>query len=99
MNGIGICARRALLTMAILGAVPAEVLAQGQAAPPPVEKITDKSHPDYIRCRSEEIIGSRARFRRVCMTNREWADAGAKGGEAARDALNRASTVGGLTPQ
>ncbi|VAW03392.1 hypothetical protein MNBD_ALPHA04-753 [hydrothermal vent metagenome] len=36
------------------------------------KKITDRNHPDYRRCRSEPIIGSLARKRRVCMTNREW---------------------------
>lgn len=36
-------------------------------------RITDSSDPDYIRCRSEPIIGSLAKKRRVCMTNRAWA--------------------------
>ena len=37
------------------------------------KKITDRNHPDYIRCRSEPIIGSLARKRRICMTNKKWA--------------------------
>ncbi len=37
------------------------------------EKITDRRHPDYIRCKRESIIGSLSRKRRVCLTNREWA--------------------------
>ncbi|WP_417622824.1 hypothetical protein [Parasphingorhabdus sp.] len=36
------------------------------------KKITDRRHPDYVRCRSEPIIGSLARKRRVCMTNAKW---------------------------
>lgn len=48
------------------------------------EKITDRSHPDYVRCRSEPIIGSRAKRRRVCMTNREWAGAHQEGNRNAR---------------
>jgi len=36
-------------------------------------KITDEKHPDYILCRTESVIGSRAKKRRVCLTNREWA--------------------------
>lgn len=46
----------------------AEVTTGGQAP----KKITDRRHPDYVRCRSQAIIGSLARKRRVCMTNREW---------------------------
>jgi nitrate reductase cytochrome c-type subunit len=38
------------------------------------KKITDRRHPDYVRCRSEPIIGSLARKRRICMTNAEWAE-------------------------
>ncbi len=37
------------------------------------KKITDRRHPDYVRCRSEPIIGSLAKKRRICMTNNEWA--------------------------
>ena len=38
------------------------------------KKITDRRHPNYVRCRSEPIIGSLARKRRVCMTNQEWVE-------------------------
>ncbi|WP_417610623.1 hypothetical protein [Parasphingorhabdus sp.] len=37
------------------------------------KKISDRRHPDYVRCRSEPVIGSLAKKRRVCMTNAEWA--------------------------
>ena len=37
------------------------------------KKIIDRRHPDYVRCRSEPVIGSLAKKRRVCMTNSEWA--------------------------
>lgn len=36
--------------------------------------VADRRHPDYVRCRSEPIIGSLAQKRRVCMTNKEWAE-------------------------
>ncbi len=36
------------------------------------KKITDRRHPDYVRCRSEAIIGSLTRKKRICMTNAEW---------------------------
>jgi hypothetical protein len=99
MNGIVVRAGRVLVLVGALSCMPGMVAAQDKDAPATAEKITDKSHPDYIRCRSEEIIGSRAQFRRVCRTNKQWADISARGGGAARDALNRASTVGGLIPQ
>ena len=38
------------------------------------KKITDRRDPNYVRCRSEAIIGSLARKRRICMTNAEWAE-------------------------
>ena len=38
------------------------------------KKITDRRHPDYVRCRSEPIIGSLAKKRRVCMTNAQWTE-------------------------
>jgi len=41
--------------------------------PKKVKKITDRSHPDYIRCRKEAIIGSLSKKRKVCMTNKQWA--------------------------
>ena len=49
------------------------------------EKITDKTHPDYVRCKSEAIIGSRAKRTRTCMTNKEWEIASRRGNEATRD--------------
>lgn len=49
------------------------------------EKITDKSHPDYVRCKSESIIGSRAKRKRTCLTNREWTRLQRRGNEASRD--------------
>lgn len=34
--------------------------------------VTDKKHPDFVRCKSESVIGSRAKRKRTCMTNRQW---------------------------
>ena len=50
------------------------VLGQEAAKPSGVEavKITDKNHPDFVRCRTEDVIGSRAKKKRMCMTNRQW---------------------------
>lgn len=43
------------------------------SAPSAAAKVTDKNHPDYVRCRAEGVIGSRAKIRKVCLTNRQWA--------------------------
>jgi hypothetical protein len=47
------------------------LLAQGStapaAAPPP-----DRASPDQVICRRQQVLGSRLRYRRVCMTEREW---------------------------
>lgn len=36
-------------------------------------KSLDKNHPDFVVCRSESVIGSIAKRRKVCLTNRQWA--------------------------
>lgn len=54
------------------------------------KKIKDRRHPDYVRCRSEAIIGSLAKKRRVCMTNRQWAEAAREGNAYARDMVEGA---------
>ena len=59
-------------------AVPA-IAGDDDTASVATKEITDKRHPDYVKCRSQSVIGSRAKKRRVCMTNREWAEAARKG--------------------
>ncbi|MGB3471513.1 MAG: hypothetical protein WBA51_11885 [Erythrobacter sp.] len=59
-----------------------EVVEEGPEKP---KKITDKKHPDYVRCKSEAVIGSRAKRKRTCMTNKEWALVSRRGNEASRD--------------
>lgn len=49
------------------------------------QPITDKSHPDYVRCRSERVIGSLAKRTKTCKTNREWEVASRVGNRGARD--------------
>lgn len=50
-------------------------------------KITDKKHPDYVLCKRESVIGSRARKRRICKTNREWVALNRKGNQHSRDLI------------
>ncbi|NJM51132.1 MAG: hypothetical protein HC843_09855 [Sphingomonadales bacterium] len=49
------------------------------------QKINDRKHPDYIRCRTEPVLGSNAKKRRVCLTNRQWAEVSRDGNAMARD--------------
>lgn len=51
-------------------------------------KITDKSHPDFVRCRSEQVLGSRASRVRVCRTNREWQMAARAGNRDTETLMN-----------
>ncbi|MEM7690533.1 MAG: hypothetical protein AAF291_16075 [Pseudomonadota bacterium] len=62
---------------------PDEADAQHSPAKPAAEarKITDRKHPDYVRCKRESVIGSRAKSKRTCMTNREWALVERRGNE------------------
>jgi len=74
---------------------PAATTDNAQAAPPvatsqplKAEKITDRSHPDYIRCKREPVIGSRAKFTKTCMTNSQWDQLAANGNRDARQIVD-----------
>ncbi|WP_337658619.1 hypothetical protein [Sphingorhabdus sp. Alg231-15] len=45
---------------------------QPEANSTPAQKITNRRHPDYVRCRIEPVASSLIKKRRICMTNREW---------------------------
>jgi len=60
-------------------------------------KITDRSHPDYVRCRSEPVIGSLVRKRKICMTNKEWEQYARAGNADSRSMLDDLSK-GGMNP-
>lgn len=60
----------------------AEAKQLADATAPP---ITDKSHPNYVRCRSERVIGSLAKRTKTCKTNREWEAVARVGNRGARD--------------
>ncbi len=49
------------------------------------EKITDRRHPDYVRCKRQKVIGSLAKRRKVCMTNAQWAEAARAGNRGSRE--------------
>lgn len=60
---------------ALLLTVPALAGQDGEqeAAPDAKGEITDRNHPDFVKCRKESVVGSRAKKRKVCLTNRQWA--------------------------
>jgi hypothetical protein len=71
---------------------PSTAVAADQNEPPAIADgasqqapITDRSHPDYVRCRSQRVIGSLAKRTKTCMTNREWETASRVGNRGARD--------------
>lgn len=60
----------------------------------------DNSHPYYIRCRKDAVVGSLVRKLRVCRTNEEWkrfAEMGNDNGREVMDDVTRAP-VSGNTP-
>lgn len=61
----------------------AEKAESGQLAE--ASTVSDKNHPDYVRCRSERVIGSLAKRKKTCKTNREWEEVARVGNRGARD--------------
>lgn len=47
-------------------------------------KVTDEDHPDFIKCRTERVIGSLAKRKKTCLTNRQWEEFARRGNENAR---------------
>jgi len=66
----GTFAATALVASPVNAADPVDSEAQSEQP----KKITDRRHPDYVRCRSESVIGSLSKKRRICMTNSEWTE-------------------------
>lgn len=59
------------------------------------EKITDRRHPEFVRCRTEPIIGKLASKRKVCMTNKQWAESRKSGNRLASDMIGSIQTMSG----
>lgn len=53
------------------------------------KKITDRNDPDYVRCKSEPVIGSLTRRKRTCLTNRQWDLNARDGNDASREFLRQ----------
>ena len=51
----------------------------------------ESTHPYYIRCRKDAVIGSLARKLRVCRTNEEWKRFAAEGANNGREIMDEMS--------
>jgi hypothetical protein len=45
----------------------------------------EPAHPDFIKCRKIDVIGSLAKKARVCRTNEGWTESWRQGNQNARD--------------
>jgi hypothetical protein len=80
-----------LLQAAVPGsAAPADPASTVQSKVP----ITDKTHPEYVRCKTEPVLGSRAKRTKTCKTNREWALLAQQGNRLANEMIGQ-PRVGG----
>lgn len=61
-------------------------------------KVTDKDHPDFIKCRMEKVLGSLAKRRKTCLTNRQWEEFARRGNDNARKTVEQWA-VGGPNSQ
>jgi len=86
MIGSVLTSLAAVLMAQQAAAEPEAAAAVPQPAPEQVkvEKITDRSHPDFVRCERYQVVGSRARFKKQCFTNREWDRIAAAGNRSSR---------------
>jgi hypothetical protein len=77
----------------LLIATPAST-SQAEAAPPPDS--ARERNVDEVVCRTEPVIGSRAKKRRVCLTRRQWANVANDGNGLARRVVedHRAGMIG-----
>lgn len=69
-------AAAAMLISPTVAAAQQEAKSQEQkvaSQTPATQAPLDKRHPDYVRCKTEPVLGSRAKRTRTCKTNREWA--------------------------
>lgn len=75
----------AIFGFCLISAPQAMALSEDVPTAEKPKKITDRSHPDYVRCRSEAVIGSRVKKKRICMTNSQWKEYARNGNKESRD--------------
>ena len=60
--------------------------------------VTHEDHPDFIKCRMERVLGSLAKRRKTCLTNRQWEEFARRGNDNARKTVEQWA-VGGPNSQ
>lgn len=85
-----------LIVLAPVAAMLLQVADHESRAPAPSGEMAtnDKKHPDYVRCKSEPVLGSRAKRTKVCKTNKEWALLARQGNQLATEMIGQ-PRVGG----
>ena len=53
------------------------------------------THPDFIKCRKIEEVGSLVKKARVCHTNEQWKQLWAQGNQDSRDTMDARSSMAG----
>jgi Xaa-Pro aminopeptidase len=91
----------ALITFLVVTAAQGETPAPSPVtpAPPVVAKVTDKNHPDYVRCKTFSEVGSLVRKIKACRTNAEWKKINAAGNATARAVVEAGTPGGFVQPQ
>ena len=79
-------------------AVPSLPVAAQETETGGASKVTDKDHPDFIKCRMEKVLGSLAKRRKTCLTNRQWEEFARRGNDNARKTVEQWA-VGGPNSQ
>lgn len=82
----------ALLAGGLVLAVP--VSAQNDDAATATAEAKEKAKDDELICRTENVIGSRAKKRRTCLTRKQWERVARKGNAFARKLV--ADNAGGI---
>ena len=82
----------ALVAGAFILAAPAA--AQEEGAEPAASEAKEKPKSDELICRTENVIGSRAKKRRTCLTRKQWERVARKGNAFARKLVS--DNAGGI---
>lgn len=82
-----------IAAIALLACLAAPVAAQDKPEVPVAPEVTDKSSPDYMRCRRIAATGSLARKEKVCKSNAEWERIAKAGNDSSREALERSQSL------
>ena len=99
-----------MMTMLTLAAYAVPAASEGSERRPPLDRPASTmtsseiraynvglapTHPDFIKCRKIEEIGSLVKKARVCHTNEQWKQLWAQGNQDSRDTMDAMSSKAG----